>query len=86
MPITFYIAIYGISVHEVGATKPEKYNSLETIAHSMSLSLEDDCPRCDASEFYKAASMRIQLGIKKKWHCTNCEYGFIEINGIDTSA
>lgn len=52
----------------------------------MSLSLEDDCPRCDASEFYKAASMRIQLGIKKKWHCTNCEYGFIEINGIDTSA
>lgn len=52
----------------------------------MSLSLEDDCPVCDASEFYKAASMRIQLGMKKKWHCTDCDYGFVTINGIDTSA
>lgn len=86
MPITFYIAIYGISVHEVGATKPEKYNSLEPKRGYMSLSLEDDCPECDASNFYKAASMRIQLGTKKKWHCANCEYGFITINGINTSA
>ncbi len=51
----------------------------------MSLSLENDCPKCDSTEFYKAASMRIQLGTKMKWHCTSCEYGFVTINGIDTS-
>ena len=67
-------------------TGPEKYNSPETQRRRMSLSLEDDCPKCDASEFYKAASMRIHLGIKKKWHCTDCEYGFVTINGIDTRA
>jgi hypothetical protein len=52
----------------------------------MSLSLETDWPDCDSTEFYKAASMRIHLGVKKKWHCTNCAYGFTTINGIDTSA
>lgn len=52
----------------------------------MSLSLKTDCPQCDSEEFYKAASMRIQLGTKKKWHCTECQYGFVTINGIDTSA
>jgi transposase-like protein len=51
----------------------------------MSLSLETDCPDCDSTEFYKAASTRIHLGMKKKWHCTGCDYGFVTINGIDTS-
>ncbi len=52
----------------------------------MGLSLATDCPECGAEEFYRAASMRIQLGEKKKWHCTGCDYGFVTINGIDTSA
>lgn len=51
----------------------------------MSLSLNEACPECDAEEFYRAASTRIQLGVKKKWHCTGCDYGFVTINGVDTS-
>jgi transposase-like protein len=51
----------------------------------MSLSLEDDCPECGHQEFYKAASMNTQLGRKKKWHCPDCDYGFVTIDGIDTS-
>jgi rubredoxin len=51
----------------------------------MSLSLEGDCPECGAEEFYKAASMSIQLGTKEKWRCTGCSYGYVTINGIDTS-
>lgn len=52
----------------------------------MSPSPDDECPECGADEFYKAASTRLHLGMKKKWHCTDCEYGFVTINGIDTSA
>jgi rubredoxin len=53
----------------------------------MSLSLENDCPVCETTqEFYKAASMRIHLGTKMKWHCPECDYGFVTVNGIDTSA
>ncbi|MFT4883206.1 MAG: putative RNA-binding Zn-ribbon protein involved in translation (DUF1610 family) [Natronomonas sp.] len=52
----------------------------------MTLSLEEECPECGATEFYKAASTRLHLGTKRKWHCPNCDYGFVTINGIDTSA
>lgn len=52
----------------------------------MTLSLEEDCPECDEDEFYKAASTRLQLGRKMKWHCANCDYGFVTIDGIDTRA
>lgn len=52
----------------------------------MTLSLEEECPECGAIEFYKAASTRLHLGTKRKWHCPNCDYGFVTINGIDTSA
>lgn len=52
----------------------------------MSLSLKEECPECGADEFWKVASMRVQLGRKKKWHCTDCEYGFVTIDGIDTRA
>lgn len=52
----------------------------------MSLSLENDCPECGTEEFYKVASTRLHLGTKKKWHCPNCDYGFVTIDGIDTSA
>ena len=52
----------------------------------MNLSLERECPECgEPREFYKAASMRVQLGTKEKWHCPECDYGFVTIDDIDTS-
>ena len=63
----------------------ENYNVPPVLSRGMGLSLETDCPDCDSTEFYKAASTRIHLGTKKKWHCTGCDYGFVTINGIDTS-
>ena len=53
----------------------------------MSLAVERDCPDCGTSqEFYRAASTRHHLGVKKKWHCPECDYGFVTIDDIDTSA
>ncbi len=53
----------------------------------MSLELEHDCPHCEESRiFYKAASMTVHLGTKTKWRCPECNYAFIKINGIDSSA
>jgi transposase-like protein len=53
----------------------------------MALEIEQDCPHCDGSTFYRAASTQVQLGQKVKWHCTNCEYGFVRIDGaVDTLA
>ena len=52
----------------------------------MSLSLEHDCPECgETREFYRAASTQMHLGTKKKWHCPECEYGFVTIGDIDSS-
>ena len=53
----------------------------------MSLELEHYCPSCgEDREFYKAASMTVQLGRKEKWHCPECDYGFVRIDGnVDTS-
>ena len=53
----------------------------------MSLSLEHDCPECgETREFYRAASTEMHLGTKEKWRCPECEYGFVTIDGIDSSA
>lgn len=53
----------------------------------MTRSLEGHCPNCGTErEFYKAASTTLQLGRKRKWHCPECGYGFVTINGIDTRA
>jgi rubredoxin len=53
----------------------------------MSIAVERDCPECGTRrEFYRAASTRLELGEKTKWHCPDCEYGFVTIDGIDTSA
>ncbi|WP_435197290.1 hypothetical protein [Natronomonas sp. EA1] len=52
----------------------------------MSLEIEHDCPDCGASTFYRAASTTMHLGEKVKWHCTECDYGFVKINdAVDTS-
>ncbi len=54
----------------------------------MSLELEHDCPVCSGPQtFYRAASTEMHLGEKVKWHCLECNYGFVRIdNTVDTSA
>ncbi|MES3517211.1 MAG: hypothetical protein PPP58_06055 [Natronomonas sp.] len=52
----------------------------------MGLSRDDDCPQCGEQEFYRSASTKLHLGRKIKWACPDCEYGFIQIDGIDTRA
>lgn len=54
----------------------------------MALELEHYCPRCDEENvFYRAASTTLHLGEKIKWHCPNCDYGFVQVNGeVDSSA
>lgn len=52
----------------------------------MVMEQEHDCPECGGTQtFYRAASTRIHLGVKKKWTCTECGYGFVQIDGIDSS-
>ncbi|WP_331233724.1 DUF7838 family putative zinc beta-ribbon protein [Natronorarus salvus] len=53
----------------------------------MAQELDHDCPECDETlTFYRAASTRVHLGEKIKWHCPDCDYGFVTIDGIDSSA
>ncbi|MHB9286713.1 hypothetical protein ACKVMT_06695 [Halobacteriales archaeon Cl-PHB] len=53
----------------------------------MSLELEHHCPDCgEPRTFYRAASTEMHLGEKVKWHCPECDYGFVRIDGtVDTS-
>lgn len=53
----------------------------------MSLELEHDCPECgEVQTFYRAASTEMHLGTKVKWHCPECDYGFVRIDEtVDTS-
>ncbi|MFC7175667.1 hypothetical protein [Halosegnis marinus] len=54
----------------------------------MSLELDHDCPGCgETKTFYRAASTLMHLGEKVKWHCPDCDYGFVRIDGnVDTGA
>ena len=52
----------------------------------MGLELERDCPECGSSSFWRVASTRVHLGEKVKWHCNECDYGFVKIDGtVDTA-
>jgi rubredoxin len=53
----------------------------------VSLELDHECPECGAVRtFYRAASTTMHLGEKVKWHCPECDYGFVRIDGtVDTS-
>lgn len=52
----------------------------------MAQELERKCPRCGKEQmFYRAASTTLHLGEKVKWYCPECQYGFVQIDGIDTS-
>ena len=46
------------------------------------------CPHCETERtFYIAASTNLHLGKKTKWHCPECDYGFVRIGDVlDTGA
>jgi len=51
----------------------------------MALEKNVDCPSCgEAQSFYRTAAMTLHLGEKTKWRCPECDYGYVEINGINT--
>jgi len=54
----------------------------------MAMELERECPSCgETKTFYRAGSTLMQLGEKIKWHCPDCDYGFVRIDGtVDTGA
>jgi len=54
----------------------------------MSMELEHACPNCESERtFYRSAATNIHLGLKTKWYCPECHYGFVRIDGdIDSSA
>ena len=57
-----------------------------TDSPDMTLELEHDCPVCEGERtFYRTASTNLHLGLKVKWRCPDCDYGFIQIDGIDSS-
>jgi transposase-like protein len=54
----------------------------------MAMELDDYCPNCDAERtFWLVGSTEMQLGRKRKYHCGECDYGFVRIdNAVDTSS
>ena len=54
----------------------------------MTMDLEHYCPECEEYRtFWKVASTTMHLGTKTKWHCAECDHGFVRIDGeVDTGA
>jgi transposase-like protein len=54
----------------------------------MASELDRPCPGCDEDRtFYRAASTELHLGLKTKWRCPDCGYGFVRIDDeVDTNA
>ena len=53
----------------------------------MSQEIERTCPHCGTDRtFYLAASTNLHLGLKTKWACPECSFGFIRIDGDISSA
>jgi len=69
-----------------GVVKISTFKPLEHGESNMSMELDAECPDCGEQTFYRAASTTLHLGEKVKWHCPGCDYGFVKINGIDSSA
>lgn len=53
----------------------------------MALEMRHECPDCGGERtFWRVASTEVHLGEKVKWHCEDCDYGFVRIDGtVDTS-
>jgi len=53
----------------------------------MALELDHYCPSCEKDRtFYRSASMNLHLGLKTKWACPECSYGFVIVDGINTGS
>jgi len=54
----------------------------------MAMDMEHYCPECEEYRtFWKVASTTMHLGTKTKWHCAECDHGFVRIDGeVDTGA
>jgi rubredoxin len=53
----------------------------------MALELDHSCPVCGTERtFYRTAATTLHLGEKTKWRCPECEFGFVRVNGIDSTA
>lgn len=53
----------------------------------MGLEIEHDCPTCGTERtFWRTASTNLHLGEKTKWRCSECSFGFVRIDGIDSTA
>lgn len=54
----------------------------------MTAELDHECPSCRAERvFYRTASTNLHLGLKTKWRCPECGFGFVRIDGdIDSTA
>jgi rubredoxin len=52
----------------------------------MSLETTRYCPDCEGERtFWRAASTELHLGEKVKWHCEECDYGYVRIgDAVDT--
>jgi transposase-like protein len=63
------------------------FNTAHAAGLHMSLEMEHNCPSCGGStQFWRTASTEVHLGTKTKWRCSECNFGFIQINGIDSTA
>ena len=53
----------------------------------MTMELDHKCPACgEERTFWRAASTHLHLGETTKWRCPDCEFGFVRIDGIDSTA
>jgi rubredoxin len=54
----------------------------------MNEEIERECPHCETERtFYLAARTYLHLGTKRKWHCPECDWGFVRIDDVlDTGA
>lgn len=72
----------------VGVRQSDRTGRFKLVAEGsprMARKKEVDCPSCgEARSFYRTAAMTLHLGEKTKWRCSECGYGYVEINGIDT--
>jgi len=53
----------------------------------MSLEIQHECPECGSEQtFWRSASTNLHLGEKTKWHCSECDYALVRIDGDIDSA
>lgn len=52
----------------------------------MPLEIERECPSCgEMRGFWKVGTTKLHLGIKRKWTCNECGFGFVRIDdAVDT--